>query len=229
MKKLLILFLSLVPFIMASCTTLNEIETDQMHPLIYVDLQDTSNHVTTILSYPMFRDYEKLNNEIEHFIGERWNNIKEKSDVFYENEKRESEFIVESTVTSSSTVISVLLNIYEYTMGSANGETIIKTFNYDTKTNTFIDIKDASGYSYEELASWCEEILINELHETIPPEVPLETLEELNEMIVDGIKANSETFSEFTLNNSLLTIYLKEGTVAPRSEGVKQITISVNK
>ena len=87
MKKHLLTTFLFITFLLSSCVST---QGEKEHKAIsFVDIQDTSNHVTTIISDPVFNNEPLLNSEIEHYIGERWNNIKNNATLVYEQEHKD--------------------------------------------------------------------------------------------------------------------------------------------
>lgn len=205
----------------ASCATT---KTENYDSVNYVQVKDASENLLSEISYPEIKGMDLLNKAIEQYVAEEWELIKKDSEAA----EKQCEYIVSSEIFSSDSIVSVLLNTYEYS-GGAHGEIKLKSFNFDTKQNKFVDITQASGYSLEELSDISRKSLsktsINENEE----ELPEDNFKELEEMILLGTTPADDSFKTFILDGDNLVLYFEPAVVAAHSEGIQTVSVKIKK
>lgn len=195
-----------------------------------VDISDIENGKTyQEIKYPiveyknnsaMKKSIDELNakekTEAEKFKEENKTNIRE----FIKEFKEESaEYSYDSSTTCthhSDKYLSLLNNIYTFTMG-AHGGTIVSGYTYDIKTGKKLTLKDFIK-DMDELKKFLKEWVKNQKDDIFYPEAG-ETIDKC---------FNGEYELQFALVGKELRVYFQEYDIAPHAAGIIEVSVDKN-
>lgn len=239
-KKVLKLSLSLfILFSIISCASLpeNKSEVSEKTSFDYktIKIDENLDYLTTKIEYPEFYSFPELNKRIKNTVENEWKSFRSYSQASWNeinslnnsengNKYPPFEFNTSFQVSSSGDIISVLINNYIFS-GGAHGNTTLITLNYDSQNSRYLDIKDVSGMSYNQLSEIClqklTKVLIDDNKDiTTPSEIM-----DMKEMINSGAFPQAGNFEIFTIKNKSLTVYFEPYSVAPYVYGIQTVII----
>lgn len=238
-RKALVTGFVLLPFIFASCAStktesaLEEINANKKSGNCdFVEISKDTNYLHTDIIYPLFDKETELSRMIKNTVESDWKSFSKMAEKNWteiaslNSELPPFEYIVKSAVSESGNIISVFLNTYRFA-GGAHGETFVKTFNYDKSSKKFLDITEASDYTYEELSNLSRTYLYNKLISKNKFEITGEEVNILTEMIDEGTLPMAGNFQNYTVNNNKLYIYFEQYKVAPYSYGIQVVELNL--
>lgn len=197
-------------------------------------IKENSDSLVSDISYPQFADFPALSRRIENTVTSNYNNFKSFSKSEWQNlnelNKKNNaksnlppyEYFAESSVSFSGTVISVYLETYIFN-GGAHGNVTIQTFAYDAASSEFLNIVQATGFSYQELSNACKNALTDKLINS-NKEITQVQKETFLESINTAVFPAASNFERFTVDKNSLTVYYEPYEVAPYSYGIQKVT-----
>lgn len=199
-----------------------------------VEIKENEEFLSTLITYPEFHDYDDLNKLIKNTIETDWKNFKEHSENSWYDVKALNpsafclpfEYIVDYSVSYSKDIVSVYLSTYSFN-GGAHGNTTIRTINYDKKNKQYLNIVEATGYTYEELSQICDKDLYDQFIGNDEAKFNLDQgeIDNLDEMRRGGVAPYASNFENFVLDGNKLIIYFEQYSVAPYSYGICQVEV----
>lgn len=202
-----------------------------------IEFSETFNYLETKIKYPEFQNFPVLNKHIKNtifsnyenfkaFAKSSWSEINELNSKDLNSTLPPFEFILESEIFFSKSIISVLLKDYLYS-GGAHGNTNLKTFNYNTEYDKFLSITDLIKDSYNNIARECRtqlenNLIINNEILSTPSEI-----EQMQIMINEGTFPQTGNFEIFTVDKNIVTVYFEPYSVAPYSYGIQKAKIKI--
>lgn len=193
-------------------------------------ITEDEDYLTTNITYPKFINNPELNKIIKNTVESNWERFKTYSEKeWYEISNLNSsrlmapfQYMVSYNVTYSGDIVSVFLSTYNYN-GGAHGNTSITTYNYDRRKKEFLNITEASGYSYEELSDICNKDLYKQFIESEKFDLNQDAVENLDNMRREGTAPIAGNFQNFILDGNKVIIYFEPYSVAPYSYGIPEV------
>lgn len=208
-----------------------------------ISITKTTNYTTIDAKYPQFKNAtiffnKKISNiansaieEHTQISKENWNNRLKTStkgeitDIPDEANKFPID-IEAKVVRNDNEIISIVMNISEYT-GGAHGQERILTFNYDVKKQQEITIDDFIKKDpdfLEKLSKMTRVTLLDKFMKSA--DLSADQIDK--EMLYSGTTPEKENFSLFTLStNDKITFYFPEYQVAPYVFGSSEINVNL--
>lgn len=237
MKKLIYILMTGFCFTLVSCATLsgNKSSSQRFNKKYeIITVEEKLNYLDTKIIYPQFKNEPELNKRIENFIINNWKSFKsysksEWNDIAALNNRGTSklppfEYLVTFEVSGNRNIISILINTYIFN-GGAHGNTSLTALNYDTSASKFIDIREASGMSYNDISSTVRTKLYKKLIEDDKTGMPPKEKDSIREMINTGAFPQAGNFEIFTVDGSKIYVFFEPYSVAPYSYGIQKILV----
>lgn len=178
-----------------------------------VKRSESTKHLSSEISYPSFKDsrLEKMNTTMKFFIDNDFKEFKLTTEREFAEYNLPNPFYYGVTykVFKDKNIVSVIFNMGTYT-GGAHGNTGLKSFNFDTTSQKFINISEATGLSLKELTSSTRRILKSRGYE---------------ETMYEGTEPILQNFNSFTVSNGTVTIYFEPYQVSSYAEGVVKVDL----
>ncbi len=204
--------------------TLTQVDTD-LHVKIHA-IDEIGKEYNAHAEYPLLTDDENWNTEISQFITTTIADFKK--EVHDNNESRKATAGPNEKVTPvigdmtirfqvgqmNMTAVSVVLFV-DYYAGGANGNSTIKTFNYNPQTKTFLTLNDIKGkLSLDDIANNVREELKNRFPD-----------ENVASMIDEGTASKIANFENLTFDANTMTFYFEKYAVLPGVYGTQTVSI----
>lgn len=201
-----------------------------------IKLNEDFDYLTAKISFPEFENNETLNKLIRNSVMSNYNNLKKFAQTSWAeinelNSKNSEvstlppyEFFLESEIYGDKKIISVLTVNYVF-VGGAHGNTILKSYNFDSETGKFLNIAEVLNLSYDEISKKCKEKLSKTLAENNKNVKTPSEEKEVLAMINEGTAPQAGNFEIFTVSKNSVTIYFEPYAVAPYSYGIQKVEI----
>ncbi len=182
-----------------------------------VSIKEKLDYITTDITYPRFPGNKELSSAIERYVQQDYPPVK--AEALETKGKNPTsvlsyEYITNYEVIEDATFTSVLLTTYTYT-GGAHGLESNKSFVWNKKTKALQNVVQASGLSYTAIAAKCQTALKKRDFYTADGSVEA------------GTQPDDEHLGTFTIDGKKLTIYFDPYAVAPYSEGIQTVDITL--
>ena len=235
-KSIYLFILLFVNMLFISCATLSANKDNGKMSYSYktVEINENLDYLTTKIRYPEFEKLPDLNKRIANTVNSNLKNFKSYSksewDEMVALNNRGSaklpsfEYLVAYEVTGNKNVVSVLLNTYIFS-GGAHGNTSLITLNYDTKSQKYIDIIQASSMTYNDISYICRNTLYKKLIDNSKKKMPPAEEDSLREMINTGAFPQAGNYEIFTVDGNKIFVYFEPYSVAPYSYGIQKIQV----
>ncbi len=198
-----------------------------------ITFEEELDYLETEISYPEFKNHPELNKMISNTILNDLKNFKSYSKSEWKNRQAlnkngsaklsKYEYHVQTEVTGTKKLISVLINTYSYN-GGAHGNTTLKSFCYDITEKKYLNIQQVTGFSYNTLSEYCRnhlyKKLINENKKLNPTEE-----DSMRQMINTGAFPQAANYEIFTVDGNKIFVYFEPYSVAPYSYGIQKIQV----
>ncbi|MEI6399929.1 MAG: RsiV family protein [bacterium] len=204
--------------------TLTQVDADLNVKIHTID--EMGKEYTAHAEYPLLTDDETWNTQINQFVISAISDFKK--EVHDNNESRKATAGPNEKVTPvigdmtirfqvgqmNPTAVSVVLFI-DYYAGGANGNSTIKTFNYNPQTKTFLTLNDIKGkLSLDDIAKNVREELKSQFSD-----------ENVASMIDEGTASKVENFQNVIFDANTMTFYFEKYAVLPGVYGTQTVSI----
>ena len=193
-------------------------------------IQQAAVHCELKIDFPIFEDVPALNVIVSKTVKDQvtafWNNYYSVSpdDMAKSSTPQNFELIIGyDDIVRDGNYISFVLSVYEY-MGGAHGLTSLVPINYDIKTKKLVSLADVVRPASK---NWLVK-LSNEARKQLMEKVKKGDLSSDESMIKEGTEPKLENFKIFKIENGKIKIIFEQYQVAPYSEGLPEIIISID-
>jgi hypothetical protein len=190
------------------------------------------------INYPAFEGFDELNTVIADYVESDYREFKAQYQDTWQTEKayrmrldpdvdmvRYAYYVSPRKAVAAKRYISVVLAVWNFT-GGAHGSTVLKSFVYDKKTRSLIPNPSALGFSYDYLAEQCRAWL--DAHVSIADQSKA-ALSDRKQWIEAGSAPKESNYTVFAYDGKILTVYFAEYQVAPYSEGIFEVPVTLAK